>query len=95
MQEESLKTNDVRYNGFCNFCSQINESNIFNFRSNNYFRNIVETVSSKFGLDYYNNINNNYKNYISDINWNKIELLGNFSILSRNVIRSISSIKLY
>ena len=28
-------------------------------------------------MDYYNNINNNYKNYISDINWNKIELLGN------------------
>ena len=48
MQTDEKKDN--RYNGWINFCSQINSFNIYNFRKNNYFRCIVETVSPHFGM---------------------------------------------
>jgi len=68
---------DNRYDGWGNFCSQINGFNIYNFRKNNYFRSIVETVSPHFGMLYFNNINNKYSKYISNIDWKTIEVLAN------------------
>ena len=68
---------DNRYDGWANFCSQINGINIYNFRKNNYFRSIVETVSPHFGMLYFNNINNKYSKYISNIDWKTIEVLAN------------------
>ena len=77
MQINKEEAEDSRYDGWNNFCNQINNSNITHFRKNNYFRSIVESVSSQFGLKYFNNINTNYLEYVLKMDWDKIELLGN------------------
>jgi len=71
------KKKDNRYDGWSNLCSQINSFNIYNFRKNNHFRSIVENVSPQFGMQYFNNIMNNYSEYISKIDWKTIEVLAN------------------
>lgn len=75
--QQSKEQIDHRYNGWLHLCSQIDSFNIYNFRKNNYFRGIVETVSPQFGMLYFNNIIKNYPEYISKMDWKSIEVLGN------------------
>jgi hypothetical protein len=72
-----LELYDKRYNSFQQFCSLINETNINFFRNNNFFKSIVENVNLNYGKQYYNLINENYSNYIKDIDWENIETLAN------------------
>lgn len=75
--QQSKEQIDYRYNGWANLCSQINNFNIYQFRQKPYFCSMVETVSPHFGILYFNNINNNYSKYISNIDWKTIEVLAN------------------
>ena len=59
---------DNRYDGFCNFCSLIDNNNINNFRSNNYFKSIVENVNILYGSQYYKLITEKYNDIIDKIN---------------------------
>jgi len=77
MENTTSEKHDNRYDGFCNLCKQINESNISYFRGNTYFKSIVENVNSRFGLEYYKLLKNNYSDLLNKIDWKKIELLAN------------------
>ena len=81
MENTTSEKHDNRYDGFCNLCKQINESNISYFRGNTYFKSIVENVNSRFGLEYYKLLKNNYSDLLNKIDWKKIELLANIGIL--------------
>ena len=73
----NLEVEDNRYNGFQKFCSLINDNNINYFRSNNYFKSIVENVNIYFGNQYFKLIKQNYSQYLSDVDWDIIEKLAN------------------
>ena len=75
---------DNRYDGFCNFCSLIDNNNINNFRSNNYFKSIVENVHILYGSQYYKLITEKYNDIIDKINWGKIEKLSNIGNPDKN-----------
>jgi len=72
---ESREKVDNRYNNFRLFCSQINEANINVFRSNNFFRGIVENVNNDYGNQYHNNVVEKYNDYIdlTNVDWRELE----------------------
>lgn len=72
---ESREKVDNRYNNFRLFCSQINEANINVFRSNNFFRGIVENVNNDYGNQYHNNVIEKYNDCIdlTNVDWKELE----------------------
>ena len=72
---ETREKVDNRYNNFRLFCSQINEANINVFRSNNFFRSIVENVNNDYGNQYHNNVVEKYNDYIdlTNVDWRELE----------------------
>lgn len=80
----NLEVEDNRYNGFQKFCSLINNTNINFFRSNNYFKSIVENVNIYFGNKYFKLIKENYSEYLEYIDWDTIEKLANIGNPEKN-----------
>tara|TARA_B100000963_G_scaffold202727_1_gene176507 strand:+ start:5907 stop:6713 length:807 start_codon:yes stop_codon:yes gene_type:complete len=81
----NLAIKDVRYNGFQQYCSLINETSINFFRNNNYFKSIVENVNFNYGQQYYNLILKNYSEYLDKISWDNIEKLSNIGLPKNNL----------
>ena len=84
---------DNRYNNFRLFCSQINESNINVFRSNNFFRSIVENVNNDYGNQYYKHVIENYNDYLdlNNVDWKELEnvmKIGNPLVMDNYVINN-------
>ena len=69
----SSAAHDGRYDGFRSFCAQVNRHNVHTFRSNMYFRQIVENVSAKLGGEYYDLIVSLYGERCEGMNWRDFE----------------------
>lgn len=92
---ESHEKVDNRYNNFKLFCSQINKANIHVFRSDQFFRSIVENVNTEYGNKYFDNVVENYKNYLdlNDVDWRELESvmkLGSPLVMDNYVINNQS-----